>query len=161
MSLSIKLFAVAVANFLVPNKDHSIVIDGIVKVVDESPALFPDDLDKRKTTSLLFSIAKRESNLNPEAIGDHGTSFCHFQINKSIGGSEDLLKDAYKCTRKAFDFLQYSIKLCPRYPVAVYASGHTACDNNRAQRISNDRMNLAKWLVNNSKEVDNVWTFTN
>lgn len=144
---SLYAFILAAANISVPNRDHSVLAESLSRVLDESPALFSNDVDKKKSASILIAIGKRESNLEIEATGDHGTSFCTYQIHKSIGGSDELNKDPYKCAQKAYSFLRYSIKSCPEYPIAIYASGPSACSNDRAKRISTDRMNLANWIL--------------
>jgi hypothetical protein len=149
---SLYTFILTGAIIAVPNKNHDIFAENLSKVIDENPALFQNDPDKKKTAAILIAIGKRESSLELDSTGDHGTSFCWFQINKSIGGSEELNKDPYKCAKMAYDFLKWSFKACSAFPVALYASGPNACDNNRAQRISRDRMNLASWILKETEK---------
>lgn len=121
-----------------PNLELAYAIDTVVM---SSPPLFQGETGRDKTAALMVAIADRESGLNNEAVGDHGLSVCAFQI---LGGSKKLLKDPLACTRKAYEMLAWSVRYCPRYPVAGYARGPRACTSERAQKISNDRMWLAK-----------------
>lgn len=110
--------------------------------------LFKDDDDRRRTVSLLVAVAFRESSLRNDAVGDHGQSFCAFQIHRTNGGGKALTEDAEACVRKALGMLRASIRICPRAPIAWYAAGGTgACTNERAIRISNDRMVVARRLA--------------
>ena len=145
-------FILTAANVAVPGKDHTIFAENLSRVIAENSPIFKNDENKTKTISVLVAVGKRESNLELEATGDHGTSFCTFQINSSIGGNDELNKDPYKCGLKAYSFLKWSAKTCPEYPVALYASGPTACENSRAQKISRDRMNLANWILKETEK---------
>lgn len=57
------------------------------------------------------------------------------------------MTDVDACTRKGFTMLRESLRVCPSHPVAWYAAGGGGCFNERARRISDDRMNLSRWLV--------------
>ena len=132
---------------LAPNREHDTLAEAITQVVEAEPPLFADDDDKRKTAALLVAVAFRESTLKPDAVGDHGRSFCSFQIHRSSGGSAALLEDVQACAAKGLEMLRESIRVCPAHPVAWYAEGPNGCSSPRAQRISRDRMALAKWLA--------------
>jgi hypothetical protein len=118
----------------------------IVRAADEAP-LFAGEDGARRTAALLVAVAFRESSLKLDAVGDHGRSFCAFQIHASSGGTAALLTDADACVRKALSMLRESLRVCPAHPVAFYASGPGACTNERAQRISRDRLALAHRLA--------------
>lgn len=132
---------------LAPNRDHSELAGAIVRAVEAEAPLFKGDADKRKTAALLVAVAFRESSLMLAAVGDKGQSFCAMQIHRTSGGGPALLTDADACVRRGMALLRASVRLCPRAPVAWYAAGGTAaCSNERAIRISNDRMALARRL---------------
>ena len=95
----------------------------------------------------MVAVAFRESTFVADALGDKGDSFCAFQIHRSSGGSPALLEDVDACVSAGLSLLRQSIRVCPSYPIAWYASGPLGCGNARAQRISRDRMNLAAYLV--------------
>lgn len=133
---------------LAPNRDHAALAEAITNVVEAERPLFADDDDKRKTAALLVAVAFRESSLRADAVGDHGRSFCALQIHRSSGGSAALLEDAEACAFKGLELLRESLRVCPAHPVAWYAEGGTqSCSSPRAQRISRDRMALARWLA--------------
>lgn len=132
---------------LAPARDHSVLSGAIAVAVEEAPTLFRGDLDKHKTAALLVAVAFRESSLNARSVGDHGDSFCAFQIHRSSGGTPELNEAPEACARKALAMLRESARVCPEHPVAWYAEGPNGCSSPRAQRISRDRMSLAKWLA--------------
>jgi hypothetical protein len=133
---------------LAPGRDHSELGGAVARAVEAQPALFRDDDSKAKTAALLVAVAFRESSLRLDAIGDKGQSFCAFQIHRTSGGTKALLIDADACVAKGMAMLRESARVCPRAPIAWYAAGGTAaCTNERAIRISNDRMALAKRLL--------------
>lgn len=131
---------------LAPDRDHMIMATAIAEEVSENPPLFKVDEDKSKTMSLLTAIAFREGGFRTSVVGDHGGSFCTFQVNRSVGGSAKLNEDPRLCVRTAMAILRDSMRNCPEHPIALYASGPRGCDNLRAQRISKDRMAMAAML---------------
>lgn len=135
-------FVLTCMTSLAPGRDHTINAAAIATVVASEPPLFKDDEDRFRTAALVTAIAFRESSFHNEArskTNDH----CMMQINNR----PELAEDPVQCLRVAFVMLRESFKMCPKYPVAFYASGPGACDNGRAQRISNDRMAIAARLV--------------
>ena len=128
------------------HRDHGVVVDQ-TRAVEADRPLFENDPDRRRTAALLVAVAFRESSFHAKAVGDHGQSFCAFQIHRSSGGTPALLKDVDACVRSGLALLRTSLRVCPTHPVAWYASGPVGCSNDRAQRISRDRMNLAMYLV--------------
>ena len=148
--MTIATFTLAAMLSLAPGRDHTVLASAIAARVDTEAPLFADDADKRKTSAWLVAIAFRESSLKLDAVGDHGQSYCAFQIHRTSGGSATMLTDANACVSAAFRMLRTSMHVCPAFPLAWYAHGGastTACASGRAQRISRDRLNLSKWLV--------------
>lgn len=133
---------------LAPNRDHTVLARAIADVVDEESPLFKGDTSKVKTSAYLVAVAFRESSLKNEAVGDHGRSFCAFQIHVTSGGTKLLAEDPDACVRKAVLMLRESARICPAYPLAWYAEGGiNACASSRAQAISRDRIAIAARLV--------------
>lgn len=144
---------------LAPARDHQTFAVAMVNVLAAHPPLFKNDPTKQKTASLLVAVNFREGSLLPHVKGDKDragnfTSFCSMQIHLPFGAKtlegwtgEDLVADPEKCVTVGLRMLRESMQMCPKFPVAFYASGPGACGNTRAQRISNDRMFLAARLV--------------
>jgi membrane-bound lytic murein transglycosylase MltF len=126
---------------LAPGRDHAENATAIASVVLSEPPLFRDDEDRMKTAALVTAVAFRESSFRNGAkskTGDH----CLMQVQ----GRPDLRDDVEKCVRVALSMLRESFHACPAFPLAVYAAGAGACEDARAQRISRDRMALARRL---------------
>lgn len=138
------LLVLALVAALEPRGDHRRFAEAVTAVVDAEPALFKDDPSKEKTAALLVAIGYRESSFKLDAVGDGGKSVCAFQI---FGGRRELLTQPEACARTAFAILRESMRVCPAHPLAVYAAGPGGCTSERAQRISRDRMALAKWAL--------------
>lgn len=136
-------FVLAASALLAPDRDHTVLASAIAAHVEAEAPLFKDDADKRRTAAYLTAVAFRESSLRLDAVGDHGRSFCAFQIHASSGGTPALLTDAGACVAKAFAMLRMSMRVCPAHPLAWYAEGPSGCSSLRAQRISRDRLALA------------------
>jgi hypothetical protein len=145
--MTILPFVLAAMTQLAPGRDHTELAGAIARAVESNRPLFANDADRRRTAALLVAVAYRESTFVPDAIGDKGESFCAFQIHRSAGGSPALLGNVDACVRTGFALLRTSLRICPSAPIAWYASGPLGCGNNRARRISRDRMNLAAYLV--------------
>src|SRR4051794_4550899 len=150
--MSVLPFVLAAMTQLAPGRDHTELGGAIARAVDSNKPLFTNDADHRRTAALLVAVAFRESTFIPDVIGDNGQSFCAFQIHRSSGGSPALLGDVDACVRSGLTLLRTSLHVCPTYPVAWYASGPLGCTNNRAQRISRDRMSLAAYLFGQVRE---------
>lgn len=144
-------FVLAAMTQLAPGRDHNELGGAIARAVDSNKPLFANDADRRRTAALLVAVAYRESTFIADAVGDKGQSFCAFQIHRSSGGTPALLSDPDECVRSAMTMLRTSLRVCPSYPIAWYASGPAGCGSTRAQRISRDRMNLAAYLVGQVK----------
>ncbi len=144
---SVHTFVLAAMSLLAPDRDHAELGDAIARVVDASAPLFTEDVDKRKTAALVVAVAFRESSLRLNIVGDHGRSFCALQIHETSGGTKALLTDADACVRHGLGMLRTSGKVCAAHPLAWYAEGPNGCTSPRAQRISRDRMALARRLV--------------
>jgi len=156
-------FAFSSMTFLSPEKDrvseHEIMSAAFARVVDASDPLFKDDADKLRTMSVLVAVAFREGSLRPRVEGDcteskpgekckgRPRSFCTFQVHQTMGGNDSLNEDPVKCVRAGMKILRTSVRVCPTKPINWYAAGgEHACENERATRISNDRMAIAKKL---------------
>jgi hypothetical protein len=137
------LFAVlAWMHSLSPAREHIENATAIASVVLDQPPLFKGDESRLRTAALVVAIAFRESSFDNRAkskTADH----CMMQVNRR----PDLAEDPAKCVRVAMSMLRESMRMCPMHPIAFYASGPGACANERARRISNDRMAIAKRLV--------------
>ncbi len=145
-------YALAAMQLLAPGRDHHVLADAIASRVAAEDPLFRDDADKHRTTAYLVAVAFRESSLTVDIVGDHGRSFCAYQIHQSSGGTQVLRTDAGACVAMAFKMLRTSMQICPAFPLAWYAEGGAAsCSSPRAQRISRDRTALAAWLVRTVK----------
>lgn len=151
--MSVLPFVLAAMTQLAPGRDHNELGGAIARAVDSNKPLFQNDADHRRTAALLVAVAFRESTFVPDVIGDNGESFCAFQIHRTAGGSPALLGNVDACVRSGLTLLRTSLRVCPTYPVAWYASGPLGCSNSRAQRISRDRMNLAAYLVGQVRAV--------
>jgi hypothetical protein len=148
----------AASSLLAPAREHDQLAEAIATRVEAEAPLFKGDEDRHRTAALLVAIAFRESSLRAEAVGDHvggkPTSFCAFQLHLPWGrktaqgwtGAE-LVEDPAKCVTAAMHMLRISMRVCPAYPLAWYASGPIGCENARAQRISRDRMAIAQRLI--------------
>lgn len=125
---------------------------------------------RSKSAALMAAISFRESGLHPRQLGDcpglapgdltcsvqkGATSFGAFQLSLPFKHKGDvtgltgvqLLEDSAAQAREAIHILWYSVRSCPDFPVAWYAHGRdarAACADLHSQRISNDRMWLAK-----------------
>ncbi len=153
--MDLPTFVLAAATYLDPEHDHTEIAAAIATVVAEEPALFRDDEARTRTASLVIAVAWREGSLRRRVHGDCDVktkdgvciarphSYCTAQINDSVGGSEAHNDDPLLCIRTAVTMLRQSMRGCSLHPIALYASGPTGCTNERAQRISRDRIALA------------------
>lgn len=140
------LIATLVAIFA-PRRDHALFVSTVAAVVESEAPLFKDDEDKSKTAALLAAIAFRESSFDITAKSKTNDS-CWFQIHDR----DDLAEKPEECTRVAMTMIRESMRMCPEHPLAFYASGPIGCTDARAQRISADRMQLARWALAKSRE---------
>lgn len=93
----------------------------------------------------MVAIAFRESSLDTRQVGDHGSSFGAFQLHASSGGTAALLDDPLAQGRIAHRMMRESMRVDRAHPIAFYARG-PRWQSLEAQRISNDRMAIAKRL---------------
>lgn len=138
----ISAFVLAAMASLAPGRDHVELAEAIARVVESERPLFAGDEDRRRTAALVVAISFRESSFRNDAVSKTH-DYCHLQINRR----PDLADDPEACTRVGLSMLRESMRACPTFPLAWYASGPRACSNARAQRISRDRMALAARLV--------------
>lgn len=149
-------FVLAGATHLDPAHGHEVIARAVAHVVESERPLFKDDADRHRTASLVLAVAWREGSLRASVVGDcekskpgeacKGTprSFCSLQIHVSSGGSQALNDDPELCIRAGLAMLRTSMSVCPSAPLAWYAAGPKGCDNERAQRISRDRLAVAR-----------------
>ncbi len=130
--------------FLAPGRDHGALASAVDRVVDEDGPVFGGPDGAARTRALVVAIAFRESSFRLDALGDGGRSVCAMQV---WGGPKALLVDADACVREGLRRLRSSVAQCPKHPVAIYAAGPGGCASPRAQRISFDRMHIAKTLL--------------
>lgn len=156
-------FALASMKFLSPEPsrqaDHEVMARALVTAVESQDPLFKDDADKKRTVSVVIAVAFREGSLRVRVNGDcteskpgepckgRPRSFCTMQVHESIGGTAALNDDPVLCFNTGLTHLRTSVRICPKFPIAQYAYGREgACQDLRSQRISNDRMHIAKQL---------------
>ncbi len=135
-------FVLNAMSSLAPGRQHAAEATAVARVVLEERPLFKGDESRIRSAALMTAIAFRESGFRNDAkspTNDH----CMMQVNQR----PDLADDLVKCVRVAMDMLRESMRACPLHPVAFYASGPGACTNERARRISNDRMAIAGRLA--------------
>jgi len=143
------LASVTVAmNRLAPKRDNRALAEAVAQVVAAEPPIFQDDADRKRTAALVVAVAYRESGLDAAALGDRDKagrphSFCAMQIHESAGGTHALTTDPKACVAKGLTMLRVSVRTDPSHPVAWYARG-PRFRSSTAQRISNDRMWLAR-----------------
>jgi hypothetical protein len=126
---------------------HGLLATAITTVLHDEGALYASDPELQRSAALLVAVAFRESSLDTHAVGDHGKSFGAFQLHASSGGTEALLDDPLAQARKAHEMIKISIRADREHPIAQYARGPRFASL-EAQRISNDRVALAKRLGN-------------
>ncbi len=135
-------FTIACMLTFSPGRYHAPLAIAIVHAVEAEPAIFKADDDKRKTAALMVAVAFRESSFRVDIVGDNGHAVCAFQI---YDGAKTLLVDTDACAREGLRMLRESAHVDPEHPVAFYARG-PRFRSEKAQSISNDRMNLARWV---------------
>ncbi len=140
--MTVLFFILAAMSSLSPGREHIENATAIAGVVLDEPPLFRDDVSRLKTAALVVAIAFRESSFRNE-VKSKTNDHCMMQVNRR----PDLAEDPAKCVRVAMTMLRESMRMCPDHPIAFYASGPGACSNERAKRISNDRMAIAKRLA--------------
>lgn len=144
-------FILAAMNVVAPDVDHTELATAMTNVVESQPYA-QDEKSRQQVAALLVAVAFREGSLKPKVEGDHDAkgkprSFCTMQIHSSSGGSSAMNDDPELCFRTGLDMLRTSQKICPKHPVAFYAAGPAGCASPRAQRISADRIGLARRIA--------------
>lgn len=132
-------FVLRAMSIVAPERDHTELGTAIANAVEEAPPLFAGDESRERTASLMVAVAYRESTLRNDIISKTGDA-CAMQIH----ARPELAKDVNTCARVGLAMLRDSLRACPSFPIAPYASGPGGCSNARAQRISRDRMALAQ-----------------
>ncbi len=134
---------------LSPHGNHSLFISSASTVIHEERALFDNDPYKAKTAAFVTAVSYRESTFNFQAKSKTN-DYCAMQIN----GRPDLAEKPEECIRVGMTMLRESMRMCPDFPLAFYASGPKGCTDARAQRISNDRLALARWILGKVRSSD-------
>lgn len=98
--------------------------------------------------AIVTAMAFRESSLINNVTGDGGHSVCAMQI---YDGPKSFLDDPIACVARGVAMLRESRRMDPKNPIAFYARG-PKFKGLEAQRISRDRMALAKTLITSTKE---------
>lgn len=157
MSMTL-IFVSALTAAVDPDHDHGTINESIARVVEAEPPLFKDNEDRQRTAAPVVAVAWREGSLRTKVVGDCDKktkdgvcisgphSFCTMQVNDSSGGSAALNEYLDLCIRTGVAMLRQSMRSCAEHPVAWYAAGPVGCSNDRAQRISRDRVALARRL---------------
>lgn len=145
--MTVLAFVLAAMTLLASGRDHTELGTAIATVVEAERPLFKNDSSRLRTAALVVAVAFRESTFVADAVGDEGRSFCAFQIHTSSGGSPALLKDVDACVQRGVSMLRTSMRICPEHPIAWYARGPRGCNMPKAQRISRDRVALAKRVL--------------
>jgi hypothetical protein len=96
--------------------------------------------------AIVTAVAFRESSLRNDAVGDGGHSVCAMQI---YDGPKTLTEDPIAWITRGVAMLRASRRMDPAHPIAFYARG-PRYKSAEAQRISNDRMALARRLMHES-----------
>jgi len=137
-------FVMAAMPLLAPRRDHHVLALAISDAVESERALCAGEDGKLRTAALMVAVSYRESGFDIGAVGDGGHSFGAFQNHDSSGGTKALLGDADAQARKALAMLRISLRSCPEHPIAWYAGGPRGCASPHAQRVSADRVAVAK-----------------
>lgn len=148
--MSLYWFVLALCASLSPHSQpilrHGALATSITTVLHDEGALFAGDADLHRSAAFMVAVAFRESSLDTRATGDHGKSFGAFQLHASSGGAESLLDDPQAQALVAHRMMRQSMRVDRAHPIAFYARG-PRWQSLEAQRISNDRMALAKRLA--------------
>lgn len=149
--MTLTTFVMMAMALLAPDRDHAELGAAIAEVVEAEAPLFAADADRTRTAALVVAVAYREGSLRLRVDGDKrngkATSFCTMQIHRSSGGSPELNDDPAACIRAGLAMLRTSSRVCRAHPVAWYAEGPKGCTSPRAQRISRDRLWLARRVL--------------
>ena len=146
------------------------IASDLFSVLNDRPALMPDDPEKIKTAALFWAIASYESgfakSVDEGRIIGSSNSWCLMQIN--LGGPEarvyfgppamrlwsarDLVRDRKKCFAAAYEVLRISMETCKHKSVderlSVYVGTGNKCVSSAASK--------ARWA--RSKKIAGWWT---
>lgn len=116
----------------------SAIADGVV----EAAPLWSDDTSKVRTATLVVAVAWRESKFDQSARSATN-DFCVMQVHNR----PDLGGNLRECIRVGLEALRWSSRVCAAHPVAAYVAGVAGCSDERAKRMSRDRVWLAAQLT--------------
>lgn len=113
--------------------------------------LWPGEDGPRRTAALLVAVAKFESEMDPNAVGDAGQSRGMYQIDTSHAPAAELT-DPRAASEVAIRLLRDSMWICRTRPeaerLAWFAHGGVGCPSDeRSGRLSRHRWGLAEKLL--------------
>lgn len=139
-TISLGAWILAAMLFLQPHGHHEALARATTVAIESEPALWVGDESKLKTAALVVAIEFRESSFRNEAISKTNDG-CAMQIN----GRPDLTKDPEGCVRLGIKMLRAALARCSG--IQTYVGGRGGCHDERATRISNDRLAIAGRLL--------------
>lgn len=114
--------------------------EAIAEAAAANPLFEGSDGDA-KTAAVMVGVAIPESALRPDAVGDQGTSYCLFQVNRSnfrgLGVTEEQMRtDVRVCASAGLRMMHMSFRVCRhqplKYRLSWYAAGRDGCAPNSA-----------------------------
>lgn len=138
--MTLGAWVLAAMAFLQPHANHDALARATTSAIEAEPALWADDESKMRTASLVVAVEFRESSFRNEVISKTNDA-CAMQIN----GKPELAKDAVACVRTGIRMLRDALSKCSG--IQLYVGAPKGCRDERATRISNDRLALAGKLL--------------
>lgn len=127
-----------------PIHRHGQLATAITLALQSHGSFFKNDDSLVRSAAVMVAVAFRESGFDALAVGDSGQSFGAFQQHRSVGGNLEAGPEVQAAS--AHRLIRSSITIDRDHPLAVYARG-PAYRSVEAQRLSNDRMSLARGLA--------------
>lgn len=121
-------------------QDAREIADAIDAEVAASGPVFAGKRGRIRTVRALVFTMLQETGFRRFVRGDRGRSKCLLQV---WGAPDEAETDLRLCVRLGLAIMRWSIRACPKFPLANYASGTRGCSSPVAQRISNQRMVFA------------------
>jgi hypothetical protein len=105
------------------------VMSEIASVVGSSQRT-PVFATKEQDAAAMLVIAWNESSFKKDAVGDHGTALCAYQLHFA---PRAVLNNLHLCTSIAYERMRWSFSVCRAAPFAQYVGG---CYRPKARRMS-------------------------
>lgn len=121
------------------NANELEAVAAIAETVDSERPVFGSALED---AVVMLEMAERESNFRRTAIGDRGSSFGPWQLQRV---DVSLAQQWRPAAAIAYARLRVSVRECPESPLAIYVSG--SCGNRAGRRVSAFRMREVERLV--------------